>query len=179
MRRKIYTTHTLGDPALARMTPTEVVRYAASRDPADLGELCGVPMSFHFRRLTRAQLFDFVDTTTSEMRRAERAFMAGIVRIEGGEFTEAWTPEGVDGRTHVAMTGDELEALGERGIAPAVSVDVGSVIYLRSLLDPKAAPRYVAPPSSLAAWDALPRPSADASPAERHPSNGEPSAARA
>ena len=177
MKRQIHTTHTLDDPALAAMTATEAVRYGKSRKPEDLGTLDGDPIVFHFRRLTRPQLYDFVESTTSEMRKMERAFMAAVVRIEGGVFGAAWEPEGVGDRLHVAMSEDEIEALEARGLSIAAFVDVGQVAYIRSILGPKAEPAYPLPPSSLLAWDAHPRRSAEPSQDNAPPSSEARSAA--
>lgn len=177
MKRTIYTVHSLDDPALASLTPSQAIAYGKHRE--GLPPIDGEPVKFSFRRLTRAQLFEFVESTNVDMRKMERAFMASVIRIEGGHFGAAWEPDGSDARAYVAMTEDELAHLEERGLSIASFVDVGQVAYVRSLLSPKAEPLYPLPPSSLLAWDALPRPSAEPSPAEAHQSSAEPSAALA
>ena len=177
MKREILRTHTLGDPALAGLSVSQIIKYGSSRDAEDLPpDAARDAMVFHFRRLSRAQLFDFVETASSDKRKFERAFMAGLIRITGGDLPEGgWEPEGVGTKTHVAMTADELEALLEYGIAIALTVDVGQVVYVRSLLAPKAVPAFPQLPSSLLAWDALERPSAEPTHEEPGPSSEEPS----
>lgn len=177
--RQTYHVYTTSDPALARMTASELIRYASSRDAADLGALDGAPIVFTFRRLSRAQVYDFVEAASADLRKWERSFMAGIMRIEGGAFGAAWQPDGLDGRAYVAMSEDEIAYLeDERGLSIACFVDIGQVVYVRSILGPKAVPRYPVSPSSLLAWDALPRPSAEPSPADAPPSSVEPSGAQ-
>jgi len=175
MVRETLTTLSLDDPALALVTASAAVRFATSRDPSDLGELGGAaPVVYTYRRLTRGQRL-FAEGAGTEAERYERSFLAGITRLSGGFFAEdtglsAWAPEGVGGREYVAMTGDERDYL-EAVIGPAAIVDVGAVIYVRSWLRPKAVPLFPRPPTSLLAWDALPRPSAVPSPAGAAPSS--------
>ena len=179
MARETYTVHSMDDPALARMGASKIIAYGKTRKPEDLGEVEGEAVRFTFRRLSRAQLYEFVEATTVEMRKLERAFMAAVIRIEGGYFGDAWEPDGVGGRGYVSMSEGELEFLEERGLSIATFVDIGGVAYVRSMLSPKAEPLYPLQPSSLLAWDALPRPSAEPPPDGQSPSNGAHSAALA
>lgn len=156
---RTYTVHTTDDPALGAMEPSEIVVYSASRKAADLGELDGEPVSFVFRRMTRDQRL-FAESAPTEAEREERAFMAGIQSIAGGFWAEEagpepWAPHALGTPLYTAMTEDEL-AYVEGILGPAAIRDVGSVIYVRSWLRPKAEPVFPRPRTSLLAWDALP-----------------------
>lgn len=176
-----YTVHTTDDPALGAMEPSEIVVYASSREARDLGELDGEPVTFVFRRMTRSQRL-FAESAATDAEREERAFMAGIQSIAGGFWAEEagpepWSPEGLGGPLYTAMTEDEL-AYVEDILGPAAIRDIGSIVYVRSWLRPKAEPVFPRPRTSLLAWDALPSRSAE--PKDTSPrSNAEPSGASA
>lgn len=130
-------------------------RYAKSRDPKDLPQLppgATQPITFHCRDLTRDQLFDFVELAGNQNRKHGRAFAAGVVRVTGGRFGEApgWMPEGADRSGYQAMTDSELDAL---GVAFADILDVGSIIYLRSVSPKDCELRYPLQLTSLAVWE--------------------------
>lgn len=159
-----YTVHTTDDPALGAMEPSEIVVYAASRKTEDLGELDGEPVSFVFKRMTRDQRL-FAESAPTDAEREERAFMAGIQSITGGFWAEEtgpepWSPTDLGTPLYTAMTPVEL-AYVEDVLGPAAIRDVGSIIYVRSWLRPKAEPVFPRPHTSLLAWDALPSPSAE------------------
>ena len=177
MKRDIYTTHSLADPAMTGMTPIQAVNYGTTRIASDLPDLGATPVTFHFRRMTRTQRY-FSEAATSEVERYDRAFMATIVKIEGGHFGEAWVPDAVEDVTRAAMSVVELDYLLDEYLSPAEITDVGMVTYLRSLLLPKAEPRYPRPRTSLAAWDALHRPSAEPTRDDARLNSGERNSAR-
>jgi hypothetical protein len=169
VKRTVYQVHSLADPALSGITGTQAVKYGMSRNTGDLPKLTEQPTTYHFRRMKRGQRY-FAEGATTDVERHDRAFMAAVVKIEGGHFGEPWEPDGVNDPERVAMTIDELNHL-EDMLSPAEISDVGMVAYVRSMLSPKAAPRYPRPRTSLDAWDALHRPSAEPIPEDAPQSN--------
>ena len=109
-------------------------------------------VKYRFQRLTDDQL-DWVEAGDPGDRvMYRRAFLAGVIRIEGGEWSPPWTPEG-DDPSRIACAREEL---GDR-VCRAEMQDVGHWIYMRSMLGKGLA--LTLPPlrSSLAAWDASAR----------------------
>lgn len=161
--KETLTAHYLADPAFAHWSAVEAVRWGHERDPAQMPALRTgtAPVEYRFHRLTRTQVYAYVQTAASEQERYERAFAAGIVEIRGGRYAEGWRPASAGKPEHVAASPDELD---EAGVTLAESWDVGQWIYARSILGKGSAPRLPALPSSLLAWDALERPSAEPSP---------------
>lgn len=176
MKRRQFQVHALADPALTSMTGAQAVEYAMSRQASDLPPLADEAVVFTYRRMTRSQRY-FVEGATSEVERHDRAFMAAIIKIEGGHFGEAWVPDAVDDPQRAAMSVQELDYLleGSETSDPRLSgaevSDVGMVCYVRSMLLPKAEPRFPRPRTSLAAWDALYRPSAEPTREDAPPNN--------
>lgn len=141
------------DPAFAGVDFQSLKRYATTRDPEDLPKVDGLaaePITFWFRRLTRSQVFDYVQRVTIDEQRFARAFAAGVVRISGGRFGEAWEPQHVSDPQRVSMTDEEME---EAQLAPADIEDIGQVVYLRSCSPFDCTPRYPPRLSSLAVWE--------------------------
>lgn len=159
MKRSRFTTHSTADIAMTSMAASQIITYAQSRKPEDLGEVVGVPVTYHYRRLTRAQ-WAWIDGSASEAERAERTFRAGVIMLVGGELEEAWAPDGVGSEDHVCMTDAEFDSVYDRVFARGDVADVARVIYTRSILLPKAEPRFPPVAMSAHAWDALQRPSA-------------------
>jgi hypothetical protein len=142
------------DPAFAGVALEKVKRYARSREIADLPEVAPgalTPVRFHCRRLTRSQVLDFVELVALDNRKFARAFAAGVVRVTGGRFGDAgWAPENAESKEHLAMTDEELD---EAGFAIADLLDIGQVIYLRSVAPFDCTPRYPLLLMSLAVWE--------------------------
>lgn len=153
----------LADPAFAHWSGTETYRWGMTRDAEQFPQPLkpgAAPVEYRFHRLTRTQVYTYVQTAATEHERYERAFAAGIVEIVGGPYGAGWRPAGVGSAEHVAATPAELD---EAGITMAEAWDVGQWIYGRSILGKGCAPRLHPLPSSLLAWDALERPSAESS----------------
>jgi len=148
----------LHDPAFAGIDAADAIKYARSRTAEDMPKpLPGlVPVIFHARRLTRSQVLDRVEQNTTDAKRYAAAFVLGVARVTGLPGGEQWEPA-VPGE---AISEDELDAL---DISPACMIDIGSVIYSKSIAPKASSPRYPAVPSSLHAWDGLDHLSAAAS----------------
>lgn len=142
------------DPAFEQADPAKVMRYARTRAPEDMPEVQGTPVVFHCRRLTRSQVFGFVEPAPNESLKFARAFAAGVVRVTGGDFgpDPGWSPTDVGKRDYLAMQDDEVDSA---GFAPAEIVEIGAVIYQRSMAPKGFAQRYRPLPSSLAVWEGL------------------------
>lgn len=150
----------LHDPALAAVTYEKASAYARSRELADFPELpadAGDPVKFVFRRLSRSQVFDFVQRVAGDEQRYLLAFMAGVTRIRGGRFGAAgFQPESVRGPSSSAARALSLwtdAELDEAQLAPADLEDIGQVVYLRSVSPFDSTPRYPLRLSSLAVWE--------------------------
>lgn len=155
--KEILTTFSILDDALRReWTAERIVRWSMERLdeglPADV-------VRYEFRRLTRSRMHSFVEHATSDAERYDRAFRAGIVRVKGGRYGDGWQPS----TTREAGTPVSQDELDEAGISIAESEDVGQRIYWASRLGKGSAASLPPQPSSLAAWDALARPSAERS----------------
>lgn len=162
--KETLTAHYLADPAFAHWPSHKVYAWGTRRDPAEYPAalLPGVlPVEYRFQRLTRTQVYTYVQTAPSDAERFERAFAAGIVEIRGGRYGTGWRPESAGKPEHVAASPEELD---EAGVTLAEAWDVGQWIYGRSILGKASAPLLHPLPSSLHAWDALERPSAEPSP---------------
>jgi len=165
----------LGDPAFAALPFDKLLTFGKSRDLDLLVEddghslVIGEPVRYVFRRLHRRQFYDFVERAESKPERHERAFCAGLVRVEGGRFSQPFRPEGVDEVGFLSSSWDELEAA---GISLAEAWDIGQWIYAVSSLPFGSSPRLPLLPSSLLAWDALERPSAAPSRSESDDDSG-------
>lgn len=163
MQREILTAYYFADPAFAGWKARDAIAWAQQRDPEKMPELPpgAEPVEYRFRRLKRSQIYDFVQTARTEQERYERAFAAGVVEIRGGRYgSKGWTPSTLGEKAHVAASFEELE---EAEITLAETWDVGQWIYARSVLGKGSAPSLPVLPSSLLAWDALERPSAEQS----------------
>ena len=161
--KETLTAHYLGDPAFSGWTARDLIRWAQERDASEMPKLPpGVqPVAYRYQRLSRSVVYDFVQTAASEQERYERAFLAGIVEVTGGRYGAGWRPTDRGQPGFVAASPEELD---EAGVSLAETWDVGQWIYSRSILGKDCAPRLPALPSSLLAWDALERPSAEPSP---------------
>jgi hypothetical protein len=166
----------LHDPALASVPFEKVAAYGRSREVCDLPELPAdvEAVRFVFRRLTRAQVFDFVQRIDGDEARYVRAFMAGVVRIYGGRFGQhGFEPTAVRSATSrssaLALWTDE--ELDEARLAPADLEDIGQVVYLRSVSPFDCTPRYPLRLSSLAVWEGNARRYAEQTQAGAAPSN--------
>lgn len=166
----------LQDPAFAGIPLSVVAEYARSRDPEALPEaLPGTsPVIFHVRRLSRSVVLDFVENQSNDQKRFVSAFMAGVVRVTGGRFgDQGWEPETIHARDHVAMTEAELDAC---DFSISCMVEIGSVIYMKSIAPKDCSPRYPVRPSSLHVWEGLDHPSAERNRADAARTNDAPEA---
>lgn len=151
--------------------PCDEVRYAVDRDVSRLLYRPGTrPIVFRAKRLTRAAMLGLVARATTDDERRVRAFQAGVVEIEFADGN-VWRPEGAARAGYLAMDDGDLDALEERGIAWADLIEVGAIILTRSELPFGCAASYQAPRSSVAAWAALSRRSAEPSPTDAGRSN--------
>lgn len=164
------------DPALEGADPADVMRYARTRDPDDIPSTQAAPVVFHCRRLSRSQVFGFVEPAPNESLKFARAFAAGVVRVTGGAFGEepGWSPADARRADYLAMQDDEIDTAGGVGFAPAEIMEIGAVIYQRSVSPKGCEQRYRPLPSSLAVWEGLALRTAEQTPADAPPSSGRP-----
>lgn len=172
LRNDTFSVVRMHDPAFAGVPFEAVRRYATTRDPDDLPELppgADEPVTFHCKRLTRSQILDFVELVSLDTRKHARAFCAGVVRITGGRFGEGWEPEQSAAKNGL-LSDEELDA---QQIAPADLLEIGQVIYVRSVAPFDCSPHYPLQPSSLAVWEGNARRYAERTPEPAAP-NSEP-----
>ena len=138
----------LYDPAIDWSAETGTSKdWPASRDPRLLRTKPGrSPVVFCAVRLTRLA-FRWVHEAPSEPERAFRAFRAGVRRVEHPD--RVWTPQGAEERGYVAMTEDEADQYGV-----ADHLEIGGLIYERSILPTDCEGGYTLRPTSLHVLDA-------------------------
>jgi len=158
MLDKTFPVVRMHDPALRSATFADLQRYGKTRDPADMPELheeAADPVVFHCRRLTRSQLFDFVEVAQLENRKFGRSFTTGVVKVTGGAFgPDGWRPADAEAPGYRGMTDAELDG---QDFAFADILDVGQVIYLRSIAPKDCCPHFPLLPTSLVVWEGYAR----------------------
>ena len=140
-------------------TPKE---WAVSRDPKLLRTKAGKrPVIFHAVRLG-SRAMRWIHEAPSEPERALRAFRAGVRRVEHPD--RVFAPAGVDDRSFVAMTEDEADVYGF-----ADQLEIGGLVYERSILPTDCEGGYTLRPTSLHVLDAALRASLRAAPSRDTP----------
>lgn len=176
------------DPAIdhAQTGQRDLEKYAETRD-ASLLKIktdCAAAV-FHVRRLPVHTMTRFVETPASLAERRERAFMAGVERIEGLRDGDGRAlPPKAPGKRVETATGEtywwsepELEELIDIGALDKPTLDeIGGVALTRAGLRRGSAPRYRLPASLADEWDELVCRLADTQPPTSHPSSAKPEA---
>jgi hypothetical protein len=118
----------------------EIGNYLNTREEKYLPPLPAAanPTWFRFKRLTRTQLRKFVELAPTENEQMDRAFMAGIIEVEGPLVGGVkWRPSGLGDPNYQHMQDAEVEQY----FAPLDTGDIGSWIYAMSTAPLDFAPR--------------------------------------
>lgn len=140
------------DPAYAGSVTIEaMLPYIASRKLEDLPQLppgAPTPVTFHCKRLTRAQL-RYADHGANDEERASRAFACGVLRVTGGRFEDGWQPSNAEDVRRIHMPDDERESMFDA----LDEEEIGGVLYTLSKFPLDSSPLYQLRPLSADAWD--------------------------
>lgn len=134
----------IADPAIDHGDPdTNVIKYVETRDMKHLAfDKVEKPKVYKCRPLTRKHLVNWVRKAEHPDETYQRAFECGVLSVSGGDIKGNWKPRGSDKPTFTAMSQEELDEFDFCDI-----VEVGQVIYERSILPKHLPPRYGQPRS--------------------------------
>jgi hypothetical protein len=152
--------------------PTTELIYSMGRDVDRLVYKPGErPFFFKYQRLTRQQMLSMVARGVTQEEKRVRAFQCGVVEVIAPDGS-AWKPRNAKRAGFTTMEEADLDALErEHGIGWTDLQEVGEIVLTRSDLPLGCEPHFVAPPSSVAAWAAESRRSAERSRTAAAPSS--------
>ena len=150
MERRIKRVARIYDPAL-KQDALACAHYGRTRDEADLPlrDPDMPPVWFHYRRLTRSQVYRFVEVAPTDQEKLVRAFQCGIVKVEGGEHG-TWSPVEAKREDFDRMSEEELDAFG-----PCDLEEIGAVILWDSKRPKDCGGGFQLAPGSVQVWDAV------------------------
>ena len=169
MERSIKRAARIYDPAF-RTDATACAVYGRTREESDmpLRDPGTPPVWFHYRRLTRSQVYRYVEAAPTDSEKLVRAFQCGVVKVEGGPWG-TWAPAEATRQDHDRMADDELDAFGLADLE-----EIGAVVLWDSKRPKDLKGGFALAPSSAQVWDAAAYPSADARPPEPGESSEKP-----